>query len=92
VVYEDRPTPETAQTGAPRVPAVQPPTRTSRLAVIGPSPGVVRTAPYRVAPPVTELPPAQRVQVSAVATNGWRVVMLPDGRVGYVEDAALRLE
>jgi hypothetical protein len=62
------------------------------LAVIGPSPGVVRTAPYRVAPPVTELPPAQRVQVSAVATNGWRVVMLPDGRVGYVEDAALRLE
>lgn len=61
-----------------------------RLAVAG-APADVRSAPYLVAPVLTRLNPGQQVWVSHDATGGWRVVALPDGRTGYIQDAHVLL-
>jgi hypothetical protein len=60
-------------------------------ATVGATAAEVRTAPFLVAPLLTTLVPGQSVSVSASATDGWRHAMLPDGRLGYVLDAAVRL-
>jgi hypothetical protein len=41
---------------------------------------------------LTTLSPGQQVTVSGEATNGWRTVRLPDGRVGYLRDAELLVQ
>jgi hypothetical protein len=91
IVYNDPSAIESDGPGAP-IANHEAPKPSSRLAVVGTSPGEVRTAPYLVAPLVTRLEPGQRVWVSSDATNGWRVVTLSDGRTGYIPDAAIRLE
>jgi hypothetical protein len=91
VVYEQPATAEPEPIPAPLPPTPDVPP-SSRPASVGASPGEVRTAPFRVAPLVLRLDPGQRVRVSIDGTNGWRAVILPDGRAGYIEDRAIRLE
>jgi hypothetical protein len=77
-----------APTEPPAPPGVVPP----RFGLVVASEGDVRTAPFIVAPLLMQLATGQRLALSGEATNGWFVVKLPDGRVGYVQDTQIRLE
>ena len=52
----------------------------------------MRTAPSAVAPLVIRLQTGARLSVSSNATNGWRVVLLSDGRLGYIDESTIRLK
>ena len=52
----------------------------------------VRSAPSSVAPKLTALAAGQEVTVSRELSDGWRVVFLPGGRVGYVPDNTVQLD
>ena len=52
----------------------------------------VRSAPSSVAPKLTALEAGQQVSVSREPRDGWRVVFLPGGRVGYVPDNTVQLD
>ncbi len=50
-----------------------------------------RARPDPSAPVLQTFPEGARVSVSEDVTDGWRRIRLPDGRIGYVEDAAVSL-
>jgi hypothetical protein len=96
VVYTDRhsaasatalesPAPSLA---SPREAAPAPPPAHWAVAVAGTEPSVVHTAPATVAPVLTSLSPGQRILASP-AEPGWSFVRLPNGRAGYIADAAI---
>jgi hypothetical protein len=75
----------------PPPPEAPPPTTASprrSASVVAPS-AEVRSAPFEVAPVVAVVARGQRLSVEASSRAGWRVVYLPGGRVGYVQDARL---
>lgn len=74
---------------APRV-ALAPPAQRAAT-VVAPS-AEVRSAPSRVAPVIVTLSRGQRLQVDPTPNAGWRVASLPDGRVGYVQDAQVAVD
>jgi hypothetical protein len=80
-----------AASDPPATPASGEAAKSWAAATVGATAAEVRTAPFLVAPLLTTLAPGQSVSVSASATDGWRHAMLPDGRLGYVLDAAVRL-
>jgi hypothetical protein len=51
----------------------------------------VHAAPDAASPIVHTFPENTRVSVSEEAVNGFRKVRLPEGRIGYIEEGALRL-
>ena len=96
IVYNDAPASHgdgSKASGAPASVATGPTApNTWRPALITASPAEVRTAPYVVAPLLTRLEAGQRISASSAAANGWRTVMLPDRRIGYLQEAAVRVE
>lgn len=52
----------------------------------------VHSAPFNVAPVVVVLGPGQGLFVDATPNAGWRVATLLDGRVGYIQDAQVRVD
>jgi len=52
----------------------------------------VHSAPFNVAPVVEVLPAGQRLFVDASPNAGWRFAKLWDCRVGYVEDAHVKMD
>jgi hypothetical protein len=52
----------------------------------------VRSAPFNVAPVVVVLARGQRLFVDAAPHEGWRVATLLDGRVGYIQDADVKVD
>ena len=52
----------------------------------------LRSAPFEVAPVIAVLPRGQGLLVAATANAGWRVAALPDGRVGYIQDANVTMD
>jgi len=68
----------------------QPPAPHWLPAWIATSPGLVRTAPNLVAPLATRLEIGHLIWISSEATDGWRVLKLPGGRLGYIQDSAIR--
>ena len=92
IVYKEAAASEGDHSSAPVAPNREAAQPTSRLALVEAAPGEVRTAPHLIAPIVMRLESGQRVSVSSDATDGWRVVKLPDGRAGYIQDTAIRFE
>jgi hypothetical protein len=74
---------------APRRPP--PPADKRSASVVAPS-TEVHSAPFNVAPIVVVLAPGQGLFVDATPDAGWRVATLLDGRVGYIQDAQVRVE
>jgi hypothetical protein len=58
--------------------------------VVAPS-AEVRSAPFKVAPVIVSLARGDRLQVTPTPNAGWRVVFLPDGRVGYIQDVQVEV-
>jgi hypothetical protein len=71
-------------------PPPQPPPGKRAARVVAPS-ADVRTAPFKVAPVLVVLPQGQDLFVDAAPSAGWRVATLRDGRVGYVQDAQVKV-
>jgi hypothetical protein len=68
-----------------------PPLRAGEAVVTAPK-AVVRTAPFEVAPVLTELHAGDRLTADDWPQGGWRRVKLADGRFGLVHDADLKVK
>jgi len=91
------PPPASAEPGpAPSLGPASPPPRLPISAdkrsasVVAPS-TEVRSAPFNVAPVVAVLARGQSLFVDATPNAGWRVATLLDGRVGYIQDAQVKV-
>jgi len=69
--------------------AGQPPTLRTPALVVVPS-AEVRSAPFEVAPVIAVLAHGEHLLVGETSREGWRVAFLPQGRVGYIQDAQVR--
>jgi hypothetical protein len=75
---------------SPPAPSLPPPAPKSSASVVTPT-AEVRSAPFDVAPVVAVLARGQRLRVQETPRAGWRVAILPDGRVGYIRQAQVEL-
>jgi hypothetical protein len=69
-----------------------PPPEGKKSASVVASSAEVRSAPFEGAPVVAVLSRGQRLLVDPTPNAGWRVVPLRDGRVGYIQDAQIKMD
>ena len=87
------PPPRSAAAAARATPLAHPQPRTpgtSALVVV--QSAEVRSAPFEVAPVIVVLAHGEHLFVDETSPAGWRVAFLPEGRVGYIQDAQVRVD
>ena len=78
------PSPYDSSTG-PSTPSPQ------RAAIVVAPSAEVRSAPFEVAPVILRLTRGERLYVDPTPNAGWRVAILSDGRVGYIQGAQVEV-